>query len=98
MRKDLEDKIEERFEWLKRPDFLKVNHPYMADYTLYENYGFEIPDGWYELITELFDEIEHVFNDKNTRCCFQPVQIKEKFGKLRVYYKLEKRVVRKLAI
>lgn len=44
-------------------------------------FGFECDDGWYDLICELFDGFVEILNDEKISI----IQVKEKFGTLRVY-------------
>lgn len=60
------------------------------DYSLQSNlmaFGFDCGSGWYSLIYELFDKIEELLNTKykEFREDFEVVQVKEKWGELRVY-------------
>jgi len=48
-------------------------------------FGFECDDGWIPLLRELFDNIEQILADE-PGLVFQVLQVKEKFGTLRVYY------------
>jgi len=65
------------------------------DPTLQNNllfFGFEIRDGWLPLLKELFDKIQKLV-DNDPQCnALEVVQVKEKFGELRVYlnYSYEK--------
>lgn len=54
-------------------------------------FGFECGDGWYMLLEQLLENIEHHLNPENSwpkkeRIPLQINQIKEKFGGLRFYY------------
>ena len=51
-------------------------------------FGFEIGDGWSELIVALCAHIDAVLKD-HPDARFDVVQVKEKFGALRFYYRLE---------
>ena len=58
------------------------------DYTLQNNlmaFGYECGEGWIPLIEETFDKIEEILKE-NPDLDFQVVQVKEKFGTLRIYY------------
>lgn len=74
MRKELQDKIYERFpNW-----FNTETAPYQGGF-----YGFELGNGWFYLIWELLNKLEPIvvrFSD------FKVEQVKEKFGTLRFYY------------
>lgn len=57
-----------------------------ADFpVLYKNYnqGFDIGDGWFDLVYELSGKLEPLA--KSVKGVIVPVQIKEKFGGLRYY-------------
>jgi ribosomal protein L37AE/L43A len=45
-------------------------------------YGCEVSDGWFDLLYKMCTEIQATGRD------FTPVQIKQKYGRLRVYYKM----------
>jgi len=50
-------------------------------------FGFECGDGWYSLLSNLFVKIEKVLQENKVPLDkFEVVQVKEKFGGLRVYY------------
>lgn len=53
-------------------------------------WGFEIGDGWYNIIDQLCANIQHYINWKNRDEQVVPqvvaIQVKEKFGSLRFYY------------
>lgn len=46
----------------------------------FEQYGIEVLDGWHDLLYAMCKEIQA------TGAAFAPIQIKQKFGKQRVYY------------
>lgn len=49
MKKELDEKLQSKFLWLKRP-VLEREEPYefIQGYSDYENYGFtDVSDGWY---------------------------------------------------
>jgi hypothetical protein len=49
-------------------------------------FGFEVGDGWYKILDETFAEITKVMEVHN--CDVTLMQVKEKFGTLRIYYAL----------
>lgn len=54
MKKELYKKIQDAFAWLKRPELHGDKaYEFVKDYTLYEDYGFEVRDGWYKLLFDL---------------------------------------------
>lgn len=68
MKESLELKLQKEFEFMER----KGNE------TLYQQYGCECGDGWYDLIRRMCIELAAIGG-------FQPLQIKQKYGTLRVY-------------
>ena len=53
---------------------------------LYSAFGVECRDGWYDLITELCEEIMKAYTDEGRPMDLVVDQIKEKYGTLRFYY------------
>ena len=47
-------------------------------------FGYECGEGWIPLIEETFDKIEEILKE-NPDLDFQVIQVKEKFGTLRIY-------------
>jgi hypothetical protein len=47
-------------------------------------FGFEVDDGWMPILEELFEKIDKVTKENNLDITI--VQVKEKFGSLRVYW------------
>ncbi|GMK39033.1 hypothetical protein PCCS19_20870 [Paenibacillus sp. CCS19] len=76
MRKELQQQLFERFPWTRAPQ--------EAD-NLWSRYGFDIGDGWYNLIHELFFDIEGVYHAKALEVSVDFAQIKQKFGALSIY-------------
>ena len=89
MKKELDEKLQDTFTWLKRPE-LHGDKPYefVKGYTLYENYGFEVGDGWYQLLFDLCTRIEEIYKEYNQPVTIKVAQIKSKFAQLRFYYDL----------
>ena len=88
MKKELDEKLQTEFPWLKQPE-LKKDNPieFVQGYSNYENYGFhEVDDGWYELIRNLCNEITEIYAEANQPVTMKLYQVKSKFGKLRWYY------------
>lgn len=52
-----------------------------------KNFYFEIEDGWYQLVYDLFTKIQEHCNKTGEKVTI--LQVKEKFGGLRVYYNHE---------
>jgi hypothetical protein len=63
---------------------LKEKYPNLLSDYLFTRGGMSIDQGWYPLIDSLLEKIEEHRNTKDIE--FQPIQIKEKFGRLRFYY------------
>lgn len=61
-------------------DFLKPT--YIEDGLM--AFGFECNDGWLNILADLFKKIDTILVDKE-RKVFRVIQVKEKFGELRVY-------------
>lgn len=73
---------------------LQKEFPFMkqdqnADHNIYKKWGFECSAGWYELLRECCEAIVARYAEDGIEIGdidFEPVQIKEKFGTLRIYY------------
>jgi len=48
-------------------------------------FGFEIRDGWLSLLEELFDKIQELVDNDPQYNALEVVQVKEKYGELRIY-------------
>jgi len=58
------------------------------DPTLQNNlmaFGFEVGPGWVPLVAELMDKIQDLVDDNPKYADLEVVQVKEKYGELRVY-------------
>ncbi len=90
MKKELDEKLQSEFYWLKQPELEKERpFDYVKGYSNYDNYGFdEVSDGWYELIHDLCSEITEIYNKSGQPVTMKLVQVKSKFGCLRWYYNL----------
>jgi hypothetical protein len=73
MKPELEQKLVNRFKFLQRGE---------EDKTLYYMFGIEHNDGWFDLLWRLFEGIEKILEQDSG---FRILQIKEKFGSLRIY-------------
>jgi hypothetical protein len=73
MKIDLEKKLVKRFKFLQRDK---------DDMTPYYLFGIECENGWENLLYRLFEGIEKILEQDSD---FRIMQIKEKFGSLRVY-------------
>lgn len=81
MKQELEDKL-----FKKYPKMF----PKGRDVNMKENlmcFGFSHGDGWFNILDELFTEIDKLLINENE---INMVQVKEKFGSLRVYYDIIK--------
>ena len=69
-------------------DCLKKYTIIQPDPTLRNNlmvFGFEIGEGWMSLVIELLDKIQHLVDNNPEYSGLQVIQVKEKYGSLRVY-------------
>jgi hypothetical protein len=73
MRPELEQQLVKRFKFLQRGE---------EDKTPYYMFGIEHNDGWFDLLWRLFEGIEKILEQDSG---FRIMQIKEKFGTLRIY-------------
>ena len=79
----LENKLADEFPFMSyNPQ--TINQKPISD--LYESFGCECGDGWYELLREMCVEIAKAYADRGIEIDFKPLQIKEKYGTLRVYF------------
>ncbi|GIO35720.1 hypothetical protein J41TS12_05810 [Paenibacillus antibioticophila] len=76
MRKELQQHLLDRFPWAKAQPRID---------NLWLRYGFDIGDGWYNLICDLFSEIEELYRAKGLEISLEFAQIKQKFGALTIY-------------
>ncbi|WP_080833709.1 hypothetical protein [Cohnella massiliensis] len=77
MKQELQEKIFTRFPWT-RPDESDTKSPY----TLFQ---LECGDGWFQLLWDLFTEIESLYRSRDTEIQLTIGQVKQKFGSLTVY-------------
>lgn len=82
MRAELQEKLEEYFSFMKRK---QVDEDERIT-NIYNRFGIEAGDGWYQLIYDLCKEISDVLSKADQPVVLIIDQIKEKFGKLRFYY------------
>ena len=75
MKLELQRMLKKRFKFLN-PKQVDSHYPYPM-------FGFDIGDGWYDLIYELFEKIEKEIN--KGKAFYGLTQVKEKFGLLRIY-------------
>lgn len=88
MKKELDEKLQTAFPWLKQPELHKEKpYDFVEGYNHYENYGFdEVGDGWYQLIYDLCTEIEKIYKEAGQPVTMKLAQAKAKFARLRWYY------------
>ncbi|WP_079912986.1 hypothetical protein [Paenibacillus sp. 32352] len=75
MRTELSDRLLQRFPWAKPQNSNSV----------YSAYGFQIGDGWFGLLENLFSEIEELYKSRDLAIEIELRQVKEKFGVLTIY-------------
>ena len=81
MREDLEEELQTRYIFMRRSDMD----------TIYEKYGCQCENGWYNLIDETCSRIQAVYDEMLIAPSLKILQIKEKFGTLRFYFELPTR-------
>lgn len=77
MNNEMQEQIFTRFPWAKPDEALT-----MSPYTLYK---LDCGDGWFQLLWDLFTEIESLYHMKDMDTQFTIGQVKQKFGSLTVY-------------
>lgn len=85
MREDLENKLVEKFAFMKRSAKKRTG----GVRNRYQTFGVEAKDGWYPLLYELCEELSKCIHDADEQVKFVVLRIKEKYGILRFYYYLE---------
>ena len=65
---------------VKKYPFLKMNDNYMRTWLD------EVPYGWQQFALIYFEKIEKILNDHNANDYLRIIEVKEKWGKLRIYY------------
>ena len=84
MNRELEKRLAEEFEFMRRGPLSEAGID-----NLYNAFGIETGDGWYQLLYDMCKEIAIVLETAEKPVTIEMVQIKEKYGTLRVYYDLE---------
>lgn len=90
MKEELENKLAEKFTFMKKRksiDEQKANGGIIDN--LYSAFGCECSDGWFDLLYLLCEEIDSAYKKANMPPDIVIMQIKEKFGTLRFYFKFE---------
>lgn len=94
MKQELDQKLLDRFSWLRRPELHREKlYEFVKGFSLYDNYGFEVGDGWYQLLFDLCVRIEEIYKEYDRPVTIKVAQVKAKFGQLRFYYDLPRREV-----
>lgn len=87
MKKEFDEILQNTFPWLKRPEIKRdADWQCQNGYTLYENYGFELSDGWFQILYDLNKEIEERFKQAGKPVDITVQQVKTKWGHLCYYY------------
>ena len=87
MRKDLQLAIENEFSFMKRRNVYEVQKRNGRISDLYGAFGCEFGDGWFIVIEGLCKDITRAYEEEEKEIDIIPLQIKQKFGALRFYYK-----------
>lgn len=85
MKTELENNLAEEFEFMRR-------EPVSADGIidkLYDAFGIDTGDGWYQLLYDMCKEISEVLETAEKPVHIAVDEIKEKYGALRFYYHFE---------
>lgn len=85
MKAELENNLAREFEFMRRE---ALSADSMAD-NLYEAFGIDTGDGWYQLLYDMCREITEVLETAGKPLHIVVDQIKEKYGILRFYYHFE---------
>ncbi|MGN0169226.1 MAG: hypothetical protein ACI39H_00510 [Lachnospiraceae bacterium] len=85
MREELEYALAQKFDFMKRRSRNRTG----GVKNLYQDFGVETLDGWYQLLHDLCEELAKCIHDADVPVKFVVTQIKEKNGTLRFYYYLE---------
>ncbi len=81
MRAELENKLGKDFPFMKRNK--------TEDGNIYQKWGCECADGWYQLLHDLCQEITDTYSSAGIPIDIVVEQVKEKFATLRFYYSFE---------
>ena len=82
MKKELEMKQAEEFSFLRKTETRQKSRIE----NIFQAFGYECSDGWYELLRSLCSEIVSAYEEVGQPVDIVIDQIKEKFGTLRFYY------------
>ena len=85
MNKEHDEILQKTFPWLKRSE-KPESQAYDRNLTLYENFGFECSDGWFQLLYDLNKEIADRYAEEGKEVDIKIKQIKSKWAHLCFYY------------
>jgi hypothetical protein len=80
VKSELVEQLLERYPWIHPKKLEEGNLP-----NPWQLFGIECGDGWFQLLWNLFGEIEKKYKEKGRRVEIEISQIKEKYGTLNVY-------------
>lgn len=86
MKENLEQKLARDFPFMRQRYDDADKYTDVMSNNLYNTFGIESDDGWFDLIYNCCREIQEAYNKRGIKPDFYPLQIKEKYGTLRVYY------------
>lgn len=86
MRIELEEQLANEFPFMKRGKSYEEQKKNGYIYDLFDAYGCEFGDGWYEVLSGLCNEVMWAFEREGLPVDIVVDRVKEKFGKLRFYY------------
>ena len=86
MRKELEQKLAEKYPFMRHQHTLAQQEAQGFIYDLYSAFGCECSDGWYDLLDHLCEEIAQAYEAAGVPVNIVVDQVKEKYGTLRFYY------------
>lgn len=86
MKRELEKKLEEKYQFMKKAKTYKQQIESGGIYDLYGAFGCDVGDGWYGLLDEMCAKIQNVYDENGKSPDIIIDQVKEKYGTLRFYY------------
>lgn len=89
MRTELENELIKSFPFMERKNTLEEQEKSGKIYDLYGAFGCAVGDGWFALLFDMCKELAELYANENSEIDIVPVQVKEKFGKLRFYYNIQ---------
>lgn len=91
MKIELDNKLAETFPFMKKKETLEEQQAKGRINNLYDAFGCDCSDGWYDVLYGLCSEITETYKKYNKPVDIVVDQIKEKYGTLRFYYHIEGR-------